>query len=71
MSSANDPALQKLHRLDRSLSEFHTQLSKVLFGDEYQRCVQNLQHDDLAWLVDYLDNVCRPLAPLMHTPLKQ
>ena len=43
MSSTNHPVLQKLHRLDRSLPEFHTQLSKALYGDEYQRCVPNLQ----------------------------
>jgi len=59
MASANLPALQKLHRLDRSSSEFHSRLSKVLYGEEYQQCISNLQRDDLAWLIDYLDTVCR------------
>ena len=70
MTSTNFPALQRLYRLDRSSPEFHNQLSKVLYGEEYQQCLPNLQHGDLAWLIDYLDTVCRhvilhlsPLTP--------
>ena len=54
-------ALQQLHCLDRSLPTFHDKLSNVLYGEEYQQCVQKLQGDDLAWLVDYLDKVRRSL----------
>ena len=62
MSSLGHPALQQLHRLDRSSSGFHDQLSSVLYGEEYQKCVQNLQCDDLVWLVEYLDKVRRRAA---------
>jgi hypothetical protein len=67
MSSPTPPALQRLHRLNRSLSGFHDQLSNALYGREYRQCVPNLQGDDLAWLVDYLDKVCCRIA-LPHSP---
>jgi len=57
MSSPSLPALQRLHRLDRSSSDFQDQLSNALYGEEHKRCVSNLQGDDLVWLVDYLDKV--------------
>ncbi|KAF9644879.1 kinase-like protein [Thelephora ganbajun] len=63
MLSPSHPVLQKLYSLDRSLSGFHNQLSNVLYGEEYTRCVANLQGDDLVWLVDYLDNVLDDLTP--------
>jgi len=59
MTSTNLPALQKLYHLDRSSPEFHIQLSKVLYSEEYQQCIPNLQRDDLARLIEYLDMVCR------------
>jgi len=68
MSSPSPPALQRLHRLDRSSSDFQDQLSNALYGEEYKRCVSNLQGDDLVWLVDYLDKVRRPIA-LSRSPL--
>ena len=57
--------LQQLRRLDRSSSELHDQLCNILYGKDYTRCVPDLQGDDLAWLIDYLDNVGRrvPLLP--------
>ena len=58
MQSPNHPVLQKLHDFDRSLLEFHNQLSNVLYGEEYARGVMNLEGDNLRWLVDYLDEVC-------------
>lgn len=58
MSSPGPLALQKLQELDMSLSEFHDQLNDLLYGEEYQQCVPNLQADNLVWLVDYLDKVC-------------
>ena len=51
------PVLQQLHDLDKSSSKFHIQLSSALHGDEFMRCVTNLQGDDLAWLVEFLDDV--------------
>jgi hypothetical protein len=51
------PFLRKLHHLDRSLSEFHDQLSNALYGEEYTRCVTTLREDDVVWLIDYLDKV--------------
>jgi len=69
MSSPDAPALQKLHRLDRFSPEFGSRLRDTLNGEGYQRCVPNLQDDDLVWLVDYLDKVCqREIFP--HSPLK-
>ena len=61
--------LQQLHHLDRSSSRFHDQLNDVLYGGEYRMYLPNLQDDDLAWLVDYLDEVrCRIVFP--HSLLK-
>jgi len=51
------PVFQQLHRIDGSSSGFHDQLTGVLYGEEYRRCAQDLQGDDLVWLVDYLDKV--------------
>ena len=53
---AFDP-LQQLQDLDRSSPQFHDQLSDLLRGEEYRSSVLNLQGDDLAWLVEYLDSV--------------
>ena len=63
MSSPSPPVLQQLDRLNRSSSRFQDQLRDVLCGEEYTRCVPNLQGDGLVWLVDYLDNVRRWVAP--------
>ena len=51
------PVLQKLNNLDKSSSEFHVRLNDVLYAEEYIQCVTNIRDDDLAWLVDFLDNV--------------
>ena len=62
MYSPDHPPLQQLHRLDRSSSGFHDQLSSVLYGEEYQKFVPNLQGDELVWVVEYLDKVRRHAA---------
>jgi len=62
--------LKQLRRLDRSSPKFHDQLSNVLYGEDYKQCVPNLQGDDLVWLVDYLDKVCRRIVVVLHSPLK-
>ena len=69
MSPPNSPVLQQLHNLNRSSPDFNDQLSNVLYGEEYQKCVPNLQGEDLVWLVDYLDEVCRNISP-SHSLLK-
>ena len=60
--SGSHPFLQQLRRLDSSLSGFHDQLTKVLYGEDYQQHAPNLQSDDLVWLIDYLDKVCRHIT---------
>jgi hypothetical protein len=69
MPSPNSPVLRRLDCLNRSLSEFHGQLCNVLYGEEYRQCVPNLQHEDLVWLIDYLDKVCR-CTVLPHSALR-
>jgi len=63
MPTPHLPALQGLRHLNRSSPDFHDQLSRVLYGEEYQQWVQNLQGDDLMGLLDYLDKVRRHVAP--------
>jgi hypothetical protein len=64
MVSPSSPALQKLHRLDTSSSDFEDQLCNVLYGEEYVQCVLNLEGDDSVWLADYLDEVrCASPSP--------
>ncbi|KAF9643878.1 hypothetical protein BDM02DRAFT_3191109 [Thelephora ganbajun] len=63
MSSPSSPTLQQLYRLDASSPDFGDQLSNVLYEQEYQQCVPNLQGDDPVWLVDYLDKALDGLDP--------
>lgn len=51
--------LQRIHFLDRSSSTFPDQLGSLLQGQEYRQCAENVGDNDLAWLVDYLDEVYR------------
>jgi len=69
MSSPSLPALQQLDRLNRSLPNFHDQLNDIIHGQEYIQCVPDLRVEDLAWLVDYLDEVRRRVV-LPYSPLK-
>lgn len=69
MFSSDIPVLQRLHRLDSSLSGFDDKLCEVLYGQEYVQCVPNLQDGDLMQLVDYLDKVRRHVE-LTRTPFK-
>ena len=57
-SERASPPLRRLHRLDSSSPDFQNLLCDVLCGEEYVQCVRNLEGENLAWLVDYLDNVC-------------
>jgi len=54
--------LQLLLLLKRHSAYFHYQLANFLLGGEYKEWVQNLQHEDLAWLVEYLDDVRNQIA---------
>jgi len=49
--------LKQLHGLDRTSSQFHKHLSSFLRSEGYRGAVPNLQGEDLAWLVDYLESV--------------
>ena len=70
MSLPRSPALQQLHRLNKSSSDFHDRLCGVLYESEYGQCGQILEDDDWVWLIDYLDEVRRHVA-LPCSPLKQ
>lgn len=55
--SPSSPVLRELQRLTYSSPNFHNKLRNALYGKEYKQCLPNLGDDDLAWLVEYLDNV--------------
>jgi len=55
-------ALQQLRHLDRSSSKFHDQLSNVLDSEVYRKSVPDLGGNELALLVDYLNEVCRSIS---------
>jgi len=69
MSSPSSLALQQLDCLDKSSPDFQDKVSNILYGQDYVRCVQNLQASDSVWLVDYLNDV-RFRVPLLCSPLK-
>ena len=62
--------LEKLRRLDKSSSEFHDQVSNILYGKEYMQWVPTIQGNDLVGLVDYLDKVHCDFS-FLRSPLKQ
>ena len=49
--------LQQLCDLDPSSPQFHKQLSSCLRGSEFRSAVSNLQGEDVAWVIEYLNNV--------------
>ena len=55
MSPSNP--LRTLRDLDRTSLHFRNQLVDFLRGNEYQDVVPSLQGGDLAWLVNFLDDV--------------
>ena len=61
--------VEKLHRLNRTSSGFHNQLSGVLYEEEYGQWVKNIDND-MVWLVDFLDKVRRRTA-FVHPTLAQ
>ena len=52
--------LQPLHDLDSTSPQFHEHLIDFIRGKEYRDAVPGLKTEDLAWLVEYLDNVSPP-----------
>ena len=57
MGQPTSLVLQEIRRLDRSSSDFDNQLDCTLRGGDYYQSTQELNADDLMWLVDYLDDV--------------
>lgn len=64
MSLPGCTALQQLYHLDKSSSNFDSQLNDILRGGEYVGCEKDLERHDLIWLIDYLDEVCRHVESL-------
>ena len=62
MPPPSSQALQELGRLDTSSFDFYTRLDSIH--------KENFEHDDLVWLIDRLDEVCRDVASLFLSPLK-
>ena len=60
--------LKQLHGLDRTSSQFHKRLSGLLRSEGYRSAVPNLQGEDLAWLVDYLESVSLQTISLTFLP---
>lgn len=56
--------LQRLHDLDRTSLQFHTQLVDFLRGNEYKDVVPGLRDEDSTWLIEFLDSVSLQTTPL-------
>jgi hypothetical protein len=56
-----------LYDLDRSSEQFPDQLYQLLHDEEHVECLVNLPEDELAGVMDYLNDVRLPLAsPYCH-----
>ena len=56
--------LQQLRDLDTASPQFHEQLTSCIRESEFRSAVPDLQGEDLAWLVEYLDGVSlQPIFP--------
>jgi len=60
--------LQQLHDLDRSSPEFPNQLTDILLGEVWVRCLQGLPREGFRPFVKYLDTVRPRIAPT-YSPL--
>jgi len=54
--------LQQFDRLDKSSPQFPDELTGLLYKEGYKNYIPKLQDEDVVWLVEYLDNVCSPIA---------
>ena len=61
-------ALKQLRDFDRASPQFHQHLSNFLCSEGYRGAIPSLQSEDLAWLVDYLDNVSLQTISLLSAP---
>lgn len=59
----------QLRCLDGASPGFHDLLYDILYGEEYNQCLPNLDGGDALWLVGYLDKVRRPVI-IACPPLK-
>lgn len=57
LTMAPHSLLRKLYELNRASPQFHQQLSSFFRGSEYLTVFPDLHGGNLAWLVEYLDNV--------------
>ena len=57
MDLPTDSVLQQIYHLDKSSPDFRSQLNDALHRQEYHQRAQELNADDLMWLVGYLDDV--------------
>jgi hypothetical protein len=49
--------LQQLRRLDKLSPKFPERLTDLINGQRYRNCIVGLQDEDVAWLVEFLDDV--------------
>ena len=68
MMGSYSPLMQPRH-LKKCSSDFHDQVSDVLYGEEYKQRASTAEGDDLVKLVDSVDTV-RYRASLPPSPLK-
>ena len=61
--------LMQLRHLKKCSSDFHDQVSDVLYGEEYKQWVPTIEGNDLVGLVNSLDTV-HYRASLPPSPLK-
>ena len=69
MLSTSPLSLRRLRSLTEPSLEFQDQLSDVLNGEEYTQWAPNLCRNEVEWLIDYLDKVCRRVT-FLRSPLK-
>ena len=63
MSLPRPPVLLlRLESLDKSSSNFTDQLYDLLCQQEHAQSAQDLKHDDLVGVIDYLDDVGSDIA---------
>ena len=59
------PVLLKFLFLNNSGISFGDELVGLLGGEDYRRCVNTVSDDNLKWLIEYLDDVCRVALPTL------
>ena len=60
--------LEQLRGFDRASPQFHKHLSNFLRSEGYRSAIPNLQGEDVAWLVEYLDSVSLYTVSLSSEP---